>query len=176
MGTTAKVLVGAPTSFSIATYITAKATSLTYTDVGYTTGGVTIDPKTELHMVNVDQTLGTVAALPKSRDLEIKVKFGEANLENIQFALAQATGNLSGTTTLIYNASDPEIYYQLRIVGKGLGATGVRTITVWRAYVKDMGAWAFKKDAAQEEDMTYGVCEETTGSTTSGTYMRIVET
>lgn len=176
MGTTANVLVGAPSTFKIAAYLTAKATSLTYVDVGYTSGGVTIDPKTELHQVMVDQALGTLAALPKTRDLELKVKFAEANLANVQYGLAQATANLSGTSTLIMNASDPEIYYQLQVVGKGLGAGGVRTITFWKAYVKDMGAWMFKKDSAQEIDITYGICEETTGSTTSGSYFRAVET
>jgi hypothetical protein len=87
----------------------------------------------------------------------------------------QATANLSGTSSLFINASEPELNYQLQIVGKGDGATGVRTMTVWKAYVKEMGALMFKKDAAQEHDLTWGVCEETTGSTSSGTFMRFFD-
>jgi len=175
MGTAAKVLVGGPTSFKIAAYLPSKAVSLTYTDVGFTDGGVSFDPKTEHHLVTVDQHLGNLAAIPKARDLEIKVKFAEGTLTNLQYALMQATANLSGTSSLFINASDPELYYQLQVVGKGDGATGVRTMTVWRAFVKEMGALLFKKDAAQEHDLTWGVCEETTGSTSSGTFMRFFD-
>lgn len=175
MGTALNVLVGAPTTIKFAAYIASKVVSLTYTDPGFTNGGVSIDPKTEHHLVVVDQHLGNLAAIPKARDLEIKVKLAEGTLSNLQYALAQATGNLSGTQSLFFNASDPEIYYQLQIVGKGNGATGVRTMTVWKAYLKDMGSLMFKKDAAQEPDLTFGICEETTGSTSSGTFMRFFD-
>lgn len=174
-GTAANVLVGAPTTVKFAAYIASKVVSLTYTDVGFTTGGVTFDPKTEHHFVVADQALGNLAAIPKARDLEIKVKLLEGTLTNLQYALAQATGNLSGTSSLFYNASDPELYYQLQVVGKGNGATGVRTMTAWRVYIKDMGSLMFKKDGAQEPDLTLGVCEETTGSTSSGTFMRFFD-
>src|SRR5437773_4974060 len=174
-GTAGNILVGAPTTVKFASYLAAKVVSLTYTDVGFTMGGVTFDPKVEFHLVSPDQVLGNVAAVPKARDLEIKVKLAEATLTNIQFALAQATGNLSGTSSLFYQASDPEIYYQLQVVGKGNGATGVRTMTAWRTYMKDMGGLMFKKDAAQEVELTIGVCEETTGSTSSGTFMRFFD-
>lgn len=174
-GTAANVLVGAPSTFKIAAYLTAKAVSLTYVDPGYTNGGVTFDPKTELHMVNVDQTLGSLAAIPKARELEVKVKLAEGNLANLQYGFAQATANLSGTSALFIDASAPEVYYQLQIVGKGLGATAVRTITIWKAFLKDMGSWMFKKDASQEPDLTFGVLEETTGATTA-TFMRVIET
>lgn len=175
-GTPGNIVVGAPATFKIAAYITAKAVSLTYTDVGYTDGGVTFDPKTELHLVKVDQALGNLAALPKDRDLEIKVKFAESNLANLQYALAQPTGNLSGTAGLYFDASAPEVYYQLQVAGRG-AAAGVgttRTMTVWKAYVKDMGSLMFKKDASQQEDLTFGVCEELTGSTTA-TFMRFID-
>lgn len=174
-GTAGNILVGAPATFKIAAYLTAKAVSLTYVDVGFTDGGVTFDPKTELHLVAMDQYLGNLAAIPKARDLEIKVKFGEATLTNLNYALAQPAGNLSGTTAQFYDASAAEIYYQLQVVGKGNGALAARTMTVWRAYVKDIGSIMFKKDATQEHDMTFGVCEETTGGTTSS-FMRFIDT
>ena len=49
MGTVGNVLVGGPASFNIADWITGRAVSSTYTDCGYTSGGVIIDPKVELH-------------------------------------------------------------------------------------------------------------------------------
>ena len=175
-GTAGNVIVGAPATFKIAAYLASKAVSLTYIDMGFTDGGVSIDPKTELHMVTVDQQLGNLAAIPKARDLEIKVKLAEATIANLGYALAQAAANTSGTAGQYFDASAPEIYYQIQIVGKGaaVGVSTTRTMTFWRAYVKDLGSILFKKDAAQELDLTFGVCEETTGSTTA-TYGRFID-
>lgn len=177
MGDRANVLVGAPATFKFANYVTARAVASTYTDVGLTQDGVTIDPKIELHEVVVDQFLGKIAAIPKARDLEIKAKFAETSIENMRAALAQPAANITGTGALRYDASAGEQYYQIQIIGKGLQALGLRTITVWRAFVKDVGSWMFKKDANQAFDMTFGVCEETTGSTaTKDTFLQVIET
>lgn len=177
MGTAANVLVGAASTFKFANYVTARAVASTYTDVGLTQDGVTLDPKIELHNVVVDQFLGNLAAVPKARDLEVKTKFAETSIENIRAALAQPATNITGTGALRFDASAAEQYYQLQIVGKGLQALGVRTITIWKAYVKDVGSWMFKKDANQALDMTFGVCEETTGTTaTKDTFLQVIET
>lgn len=176
MGTAANVLVGAPTTVKIAAYLTAKAVSLTYVDFGFTQEGVSIDPKTELHMVVVDQSLGNVAAVPKARDLEIKVKLAEATMTNIHYALAQASGSISGTSAVFFDDNAAEIYFQLQVIGKGLAASALRTMTAWRAYVKELGSLMFKKDANQSLDLTFGICAETTGSTTGGNFMRFIDT
>lgn len=179
-GTTANVLVGGASKIEIAAWITAKAISLTYTDIGYTKGGVTIDPKVELHNIEVDQALGYLAAIPKKRELEIKMRMMEVNLENVRLALSMATGNLvtsagvNGTLTL--QASQTEQYFQMRITGKGVGSTGVRTAIFWRCVPKDLGNLLFKKDDEQGPEVTWQVCEDTTGTNTTATFGQIVDT
>lgn len=165
-GTAANILVGAPSLFKIGAYVTSKGAA-TLSDVGFTMGGVTIDPKTELHLVKVDQKLGTLAALPKDREYDLKVKLSEASMENLRIALAQPSANLTGTApnqTLLLDGSAVEQYYQLQFVGPGLGTNKSRTVTCWKAAVKEMGGWPFKKDSAQDLDLTFLLCEETTGS------------
>lgn len=177
MGTAANVLVGAASTFKYANYVTAKAVASTYSDPGFTQEGVTLDPKVELHNVVVDQFLGNIAAIPKARDMEIKTRFAETTIENMRMILAQPATNITGTGALRFDPSAGEQYYQLQIVAKGLQALGVRTVTIWKAYVKDPGTWPLKKDANQGFDVTFGVCEETTGTTaTKENFLQIIET
>jgi hypothetical protein len=171
--TVSKILVGAHATLSIGPYLTGQVSSTGLTEVGSTFGGVQIDPKTEHYMVEIDQRLAAVAAVPKKREVEIKVKLMEATLANLQNALAQTSGALSGTNTLRYDLSAAEVYFQMQLVGKGAGA-GTRTITFWKTFIKDMGTWAFQKDAAQALEVTFGVVEETTGSQSDS--IRVVDT
>jgi len=170
--TVSKILVGAHATLSIGAYVASKGAG-TLTEVGSTLGGVQIDPKTEHYMVEIDQRLAAVAAVPKKREVEVKVKLMEATLANLQTALAQVAGALSGTATLLYDLSAAELYYQVQLVGKGAGA-GTRTVTFWKAFIKDLGAWAFQKDNAQSLELTLGICEETTGSGVDS--IRVVDT
>ncbi len=172
-GTTANVLVGGASKVELAAYLSSKVVSLTYSDIGYTMGGVIIDPKVELYNVEVDQALGILAAIPKKRDFGVKMRFAEATLDNVRLALSMPTSSLvtSGTGgTLSITASAGEQYYQMRITGKGLGTTGVRTVVLWRAVPKDIGTIIFKKDVAEAPEVTFQICEDTTGSNTTATY------
>jgi hypothetical protein len=172
-GTTANVLVGGASKVEIAAYLASKVVSLTYSDIGYTVGGVVIDPKVELYNVEVDQTLGILAAIPKKRDFAVKFRFAESTLDNLRLALSMPTSALvtSGTGgTLSITASAGEQYYQMRITGKGLGATGVRTVLLWRSVPKDIGTVIFKKDDMQPPEVTFQVCEDTSGTNTTATY------
>ena len=179
-GTTANVLVGGASKVELAAYISSKAVSSTYTDIGYTMGGVTVDPKVELYNVEVDQALGVLAAIPKKRDLEIKMRFAEVNAENLLFALglptASITTNGSTNSTLSLTASAGETYYQLRLTGKGTRGAGVRTCIFWKTITKDLGTLMFKKDDTQGPEVTFQVCEDTTGTNTTATYGTIVDT
>jgi hypothetical protein len=180
-GTPGNILVGAPSSFSIAAYLSGRTVSSTYTDCGYTSAGVTIDPKTELYEVHVDQTLGPLAAIPKGRSMEIKVKLQEATIPtNLKAALGQATTSVTGSVsgyTLGVDASAVELNWQLRIIGPGEGTNKTRTIYAWKAAIKDMGSWMFKKDATQELDLTFLVLEDVSGTSTLGdTFLKIIDT
>jgi len=179
-GTVGNVLVGGASQVAVATYISSKVVSLTYTDIGYTMGGVTIDPKVELYNVEVDQALGVIAAIPKKRDMECKMRFAEVMLENINIiwnsptVVLTTSGSTNGTMSLM--ASAGEQYVQLRIIGKGTRGAGTRTATFWKAAVKDLGTLMFKKDDVQGPEVTWQICEDTTGTNTTATYGMIVDT
>jgi hypothetical protein len=178
-GTVANVLVGGASQVAVATYISSKVVSLTYTDIGYTSGGVTIDPKIELYNVDVDQALGYLAAIPKRRELEVKMRFAEVHLENINLlwnspTIVITTAATTGTMALM--ASAGEQYYQLRVIGKGTRGAGTRTATFWKAVPKDLGNLLFKKDDMQGPEVTFQICEDTTGTNTTATFGMIVDT
>jgi hypothetical protein len=179
-GTTANVLVGGAASVSLATYISAKVVSLTYTDLGYTAGGVTIDPKIELYNVEVDQALGILAGIPKKREMEVKMRFAEVHAENLSLIwnspTAVLTTNGATNSTLSLMASAGEQSYQLKIVGKGTRGAFIRTATFWKAIPKDIGTLLFKKDDMQGPEVTFMICEDTSGSNTTATFGMIVDT
>ena len=177
-GTTANVLVGGASKVEVAAYISAKVVSLTYTDIGYTMGGVTIDPKIELYNVEVDQALGILAAIPKKRDLSVKMRFAEVNLENINILWNSPTTVItttSGTGTMALMASAGEQYLQLRITGKGTRGAGTRTCIFWKSVPKDLGTLLFKKDDTQGPEVTFQICEDTSGTNTTATFGQIVD-
>ena len=177
-GTTANVLVGGASKVEVAAYLASKAVSSTYTDIGYTMGGVTIDPKIELYNVEVDQALGILAAIPKKRELEVKMRFAEVNLENISILWNSPTvvvTTSSNTGTMALMASAGEQYVQLRITGKGTRGAGSRVCTFWRAVPKDLGTLLFKKDDIQGPEVTWQICEDTSGTNTTATFGQIVD-
>ena len=73
-------------------------------------------------------------------------------------------------------ASAGEQYYQMRITGKGTRGAGTRTCVFWRAAPKDLGTILFKKDDVQGPEVTFQVCEDTSGANTTATYGMIVDT
>lgn len=178
-GTQSNVLVGGASQVAFATYISGKVVSLTYTDIGFTTGGVTIDPKVELHNIDVDQALGYIGAVPKRRDMEVKLRLAEVHLENLAMLFNSPTAVLTtsaNTGTLAMMASAGEQYVQLKIVGRGTRGAGVRTAIFWRAVPKDPGTLTFKKDDLQGPEVTFQICEDLSGTNTTATFGTIVDT
>jgi hypothetical protein len=172
-GTVANVLVGGASLVEVATYLTNTIVSSTYTDIGYTMGGVIVDPKIELYNVEVDQTLGILAAIPKKRDMHVKMRFAEVNLENISMIWNSPTAVLTTaatTATFAMMASAGEQYVQLRITGKGTRGAGTRKVVFWRAVPQDLGTLMFKKDDAQGPEVTFQVCEDRSGANTTATF------
>jgi hypothetical protein len=178
-GTQGNVLVGGASQVAIATYISSKVVSLTFTDIGFTTGGVTIDPKVELHNIDVDQALGYIGAVPKRRDMEVKMRFAEVHLENLALiwnspSVVVTTAATTGTFAM--QASAGEQYVQLKIVGRGTRGAGVRTAIFWKAVPKDFGTLMFKKDDLQGPEVTFQICEDLSGTNTTATFGTIVDT
>lgn len=173
--TYSQVLVGAQSYFAYAPYVAARGAA-TFVDGGSTFGGVTLDQKTTYHEVVVDQALAPVGAVPTKREYELKVKLFEPTIAAMQMALGQQAAAISGTTpnfTLKVDDTSAEFYLQLQFIGKGMGSTKLRTVTLWRCYPKAISPIPFKKDSEQFLDVTFGVLHEPdTGSTD---LIRIVE-
>jgi hypothetical protein len=163
-----KIVVGAHSKIEVAPWVTAKGAG-TFADAGASNGGLTFEEKVEHHMVEIDQRLGPVSAHPKKREGEIKVKYSQAEIDNLRIALGKPSGSVTGTPpdfTFKSDFSATEQYYQIKVTGKGLGTTKVRTWTFWRCFAKAMAPIPQKKDSEQFFEVTFGVLEETTGSGT----------
>lgn len=183
--TPGQIIVGAHSYLAIGAYVAARGAG-TLADFGSTIGGVTLDVKTTLHEVVVDQALAPVSAVPTKRDFEMKFKLAEGTIgvlasatnANWQLAFAQAGSAVTGATpnfTLKVDPNSGEIYYQVQLIAKGLGTTKTRTVTFWRAFVKAVGSIPFKKDAEQYLDLTLGLLHES--DVASGVdIFRLVET
>jgi hypothetical protein len=163
-----KVVVGAHSKLEAAPYVTAKGAG-TFVDLGASIGGATIEQKVEHHMVSLDQRLGDVMAVPKRREVELKCKLAQSEIDNLRTGLGLPTTAVTGTTpnfTIKSDLSEAELYFQLKLTGKGLGTTGVRTWTFWRAFAKAIAPIVNAKDAEQAFEVTFGILEETTGTGT----------
>ncbi len=161
-----KIIVDAHATFNIGAYVTAKGAG-TLVDVGFTQDGVSFKPTVEHKMVEVDQHLAAIRAVPMKREYEIKVKILESQMEHLRVAMGQPDANLTGAPpdeTLDIDDDAGEQYHQISLVGTGLGTTKVRTLTFWRCFIKDVAEIAMKKDEVAFIELTIGVLRETTGA------------
>lgn len=172
-----KIVVGAHATFSIGAYVTAKGAG-SLTDVGFTGDGVSFKATVEHKMVEVDQHLAPIRAVPIKREYELKIRLLETQMEHLRVLLGQPAANLTGIfpdETLVVDDDAAEQYHQIALVDTGLGTTKVRTSTFWRAFVKDLAEIPIKKDEMKFLEATFGILKETTG-TGSDDIAKIVET
>lgn len=173
----ANTLIGAPTTISVGPYVAAKGAG-TLVEVGHTRGGVSIKQNTEHREIETDSALAPHRAVPIKRGYEVKWTMLEMTIENLLFALGQLPANKTGTPpnlTLEVNDNDGEIVHQLEIVGAGLGTLGVRTITAWRAVVKDIAEIVWQKGEERVYEVTLMLLHEETG-TGNDNILKVVET
>lgn len=173
----ANTLIGAPTTISVGPYVADKGAG-TLVEVGHTRGGVSIKQNTEHREIETDSTLAPHRAVPIKRGYEVKFTMMEMTIVNLLFALGQLASNKSGIDpdfTLEVNDNDGEIVHQLEIVGLGLGTLGVRTITAWRAVVKDIAEIVWQKAEERVYEVTLMLLHEETG-TGNDNIMQVVET
>jgi hypothetical protein len=163
------IIIGAPTQVAWAPYVTAKGAG-TFYDIGHTMGGVQIIPKTEDHDIIVDKYLGAVGAEPIKRSEEVKFTMAEGMMKNLSLAMGSdpATAVTGADPNFVYkhNFSERAYYSGLKVVGRGLGTTKVRTYLAYRTRSVEQEAIELKKDAEQAYKVTVRVYEETTGSGT----------
>ncbi len=154
---TANILVGAAT-VSIGDYVTAGGAG-TLTDVGHTNGPVTLAPTFSDFEVKSERAFGTLKRIPLDATYKLKIPLMEATLEHMRIVNRQAAAQLTGTPpNEILALSDPqEQYQQISIVGPGLGTTSLRTITLWRCIVAELGEIQFAKGEKVVFDVTFDV-------------------
>ncbi len=160
------VIVGAHATLTVSDYVTAKGAG-GGSDVGFTADGVSFKANVEHKMVEPDQHLTAIRAVPTKREYELKVRMLEGQMEHLRFVLGQPAANLTGIApdeTLVVDADAGEQYHQIILVGIGLGTLGIRTLTAWRCFLKDIAEIPFKKDDEQFLEATFGILKETTGA------------
>ncbi len=157
------IIIGGPTQIAISDYVAARGAG-TFVDVGYTLGGVVIELKRERHLVSPDQFLGNVISEPIKAEGMVKFKLVEGMLKNAAYLLGMDPAvYVTGTDpnfTLKWNASERAKYHQLKIVGRGLGTTKVRTFTAWRIVFSESDPIDWKKESPQLIGGTAFILEE----------------
>lgn len=169
-----KMAIGAAT-LSIGDWVTTGGAG-SLTDVGATQEGSMLAEATEFFDVEIEQAQGIVRSVPTKRTPTIKAKLVEADLDKLQRLLHQPTTNLTGTSpnrTLLVGEAQ-EAYHQIQIVSKGIqgssGVAGTRTITVWRAVVKNIGETAYAKGGLQTRDVEIAILEDLSVTTADKLY------
>ena len=177
-GALRKIVVGRA-DVGISAYVAAGGAG-TFTDAGYTRGPATIEDSTSDLEISAEQVLGKLSSVPIDKKVVVKFWMLEADLANLQKALRQPAGNLTGTPP---NSSlavgDPvEVYHQVQFVTKGIrgtsgGASATRTITFWRAAFGPMEPIGFPKDGEQIYGVTMSVMYDDSVATADKYYKEV---
>lgn len=157
------IIIGAPTQLAVSAYVASRGAG-TFTDVGYTLGGAVISIKRDRYKVFPDQFLGGVQSEPIKAEVKIKIKLLEGMLKNLSYALGMdpATYVTGSDPNLVFkhNFSERAVYHQIKLVGRGLGTTKVRTALFWRCVFEDVEDIPWKKDGEQVIGVSLDVLEE----------------
>lgn len=163
------IVIGGLASVSWSPYVTAKGAG-TFYDTGHTIGGVEVSAEEEEHEIYVDKYLGPVGGEPIKRMEKVKFVMAEAMMKNLALAMGSdpATAVTGADPNFVYkhNFSERAYYSQIKVVGRGLGTTKVRTYLAYRCRPGEREAIPLKKDSEQKYGVTVKVYEETTGSGT----------
>lgn len=171
---TANTLIGAGT-VSIGDWVTAGGAG-SLTDVGHTNAPIDVTHAFEDHETKSERAKGTIKRTPMDMTVTVKVPMLEATLEHWRILSRQAAANLTGTPPdLTLRVGQPVAqYHQMTIVGPGLGSGSVRTVTLWRAIVMEVGPIQFAKGGDMVFDVTFGILEDDTLGT-ADTFYKVVD-
>ena len=123
----------------IGTYAAAGADSAALTHMGPTSGGVAIEYKRDMHVVECDQFLGGVAAFPMKETCTVKVTLMDMTLANFYKSLNMSLNTLVGggrtdnSGSMGLGEESAQLYYQLVWKGKA-PAQSSATSRVWQFY------------------------------------------
>ena len=176
MGTAANVLIGvgklyvAPALTAIPTLPTTKAGTVTWTswtDVGYTEGGVTFDYAPEVFEGKVDQELAPVITELMGESLKIKTNLAEATVKNLARAISASTFTSTAATTSTAAKNQVEFgsgtlaETMIGFEGTAPGG-GRRVIVIYRARSTGTAGLAYKKDALNAISVEWGALADAT--------------
>jgi hypothetical protein len=170
---TFQILAGGAT-VSIAPYAAA-AGAFTGTSFGHTLSPTTLGFAFEDFDVETEQSIGRVKSVPVTASYTLKVALAQNDAQAMLIATRQPAAYLAETGTATANLAfnDPqEIYYQLKMVGKGYGTTTVDTYRFWRCQVSQVSDISFAKKGVQSLEITFKITRDdsVTTFTTSGYY------
>jgi hypothetical protein len=168
-----QILAGGAT-LSIAPYAT-NAGTFTGTSFGHTLNPTEFAFNFEDFEVETEQSIGRVKAIPVTADYTLKATLAQNDAQAMLIATRAPAAYLAETGTATANLAfvDPqEIYYQLKLVGKGYGTTTVDTYRFWRCQVSTVEPVVFGKKAVQGLGITFKITRDDTVTTftTSGYY------
>jgi len=169
-----QILAGGAT-VSIAPYAAAAGT-FTGTSFGHTLTPTELAFNFEDFDVETEQSIGRVKTIPVTASYTLKVSLAQNDAQAMLMATRQSTAAYlveTGTATANLAFNDPvEVYYQLKLVGKGYGTTTVDTYRFWRCQVSQVEPISFGKKSVQSLGITFKITRDdsVTTYTTSGYY------
>lgn len=168
-----QILAGGAT-LSIAPYA-SNAGPFTGTSFGHTLTPTEFGLAFEDFDVETEQSIGRVKSIPVSANYTLKVTLAQNDAQAMLIAVREPAAYLAETGTATANLAfvDPqEIYYQLKLVGKGYGTTTVDTYRFWRCQVSQVEPIVYGKKAVQGLGITFKITRDDTVTTytTSGYY------
>jgi hypothetical protein len=155
------------------TSATATPASASWTDLGGTSDGATININQEYKELEVDQVIDIPGRRLVKRDMTVKTNLAEPTLQNLVYALNDgtfATGATDNTYTPAFTDSATQPTYRALIVhgwaaGSGAGGQSKRRMVILRRCLSsDNVEFAYKKDDQTVFTVTWSVHYDTSSS------------
>lgn len=150
--TTANIIIGPCSSFSVDA-----------TDVGATSGGVTVEKKQTFTDINIDQITGIAKKAIKEETYTVTTELAEATLDNLQIAFGASSAPVVATspssTTLNLGLESGSVEHTLTFVGPcppSSASYTTRTFSLSRA----VNVTATKIDIARDKETLFAVSFE----------------
>ena len=161
MATDISKVVGGGAEVSVSAYVTAGGAG-SFVDVGHIKSPAILAVTREDFDIKSERAIGTLKKFPVDMKVTLKVSISEAVMENVRVAFGQPAANMTGTPPdLILEVGEhAEQYHQLKLVQKGVGTTGVRTLLLWRAIVESVAEVQFAKAGEQMYEITFDVLND----------------
>ena len=170
-----KVKVGAGV-ISIGEYVAAGGAA-TLVDIGHTDQPFAINSNFESFDVESERTDGLILTVPIKSTYEVEFSVLEVTPGRLAQIFRQAAGSVTGTApnqTIVITSAVSRLF-QIQIVGKGIGTTGVRTVTFWRCQPVSCEPILHGKAAVQAYRALFRVLYDSSVNPPAGEYFKQVD-